>query len=511
MLCSWARPCEPRFYASQSSLSVGTSPLLVPPHLLVTLKTPPKAHTQHRMREIELESRVFDDVRLCYYYIYYRLLETKHLKPANHPHGRKGTELGLTTANPLLFIPFSLEVIARSSGTKRQTSFDALQSLRFRWHLVFFVMNLPNNNRGRSEPSILLYVLAAVLILDVARNLLIASPQYYGRVEWGEKGVGEQESQIPVLSTDVVDHQVRTQHPQNYRQMPGNKVFMTGPWVPEGIVASNLNMDPEFEYHLFNYSAMAASVKLIDEELKSKANITGAWESWKRLRPWAYRADLWRYMILWSEGGIYMDAKLQSIVSIRTWAALAENETLATCNDRGKWTSDRRGSIQNVWNAMLSAKKGSPFLLEAVRLIIRNVMHHSYGIVGEDSAMKRMGISADLCITGPCLLGYAASSFRINSTSDPYIESEVRLDCHFDGPESGIFNTEKSKLVNVDLKEHGRVRNGPEGNIYGQLWGRHRVYCDEPHDGGNDIACTKNWGNSTSEYFFDESRVKYRF
>jgi hypothetical protein len=296
-------------------------------------------------------------------------------------------------------------------------------------------------NRDRSKQKILLCVLTLVMLFTVATiNLLIASPPQYGRVEWREEGVD-----IPVLSTDVVDHQVRTRPPssssnstasQRYRQVPGNKVFMTGPWVPEDIVASNLNMDPEFEYHVFNDSGMAASVKLIDDELKLKANISGAWESWNRLRPWAYRVDLWRYMILWSEGGIYLDAKLQSVVSITSWAALAENETLASCNDlRGNWASAKRGSIQNLWNAMLSAKKGSPFLLEAIRLIIRNVMHHSYGIVGEESAMKRLGMSADLCITGPCLLGYVVSSFRINSASDPYIESEVRTDCHFEGAE----------------------------------------------------------------------------
>jgi hypothetical protein len=58
--------------------------------------------------------------------------------------------------------------------------------------------------------------------------------------------------------------------------------------------------------------------------------------------------------------------------------------------------------------------------------------------------------------------------------------------CHLEG---GIFNSEKSKLISVDRKEHGRVRNKPGGNIYGKLWEETNVYCDEPYyDGKNDLA-----------------------
>jgi mannosyltransferase OCH1-like enzyme len=38
--------------------------------------------------------------------------------------------------------------------------------------------------------------------------------------------------------------------------------------------------------------------------------IPGAYEAFKMLRPRAYRSDLWRWMILWKYGGIYIDLKI---------------------------------------------------------------------------------------------------------------------------------------------------------------------------------------------------------
>ena len=49
--------------------------------------------------------------------------------------------------------------------------------------------------------------------------------------------------------------------------LPEQKVFMVGPWIPEALIAHNLNVDPDLEFHVFNYSSMARSVKEIDMEL----------------------------------------------------------------------------------------------------------------------------------------------------------------------------------------------------------------------------------------------------
>ena len=38
--------------------------------------------------------------------------------------------------------------------------------------------------------------------------------------------------------------------------------------------------------------------------------IHNVYRSWKLLRPRAFRSDLWRWMILWKYGGVYIDAKM---------------------------------------------------------------------------------------------------------------------------------------------------------------------------------------------------------
>jgi mannosyltransferase OCH1-like enzyme len=50
-------------------------------------------------------------------------------------------------------------------------------------------------------------------------------------------------------------------------------------------------------------------VKEISEDLE-KMEIPGAYRAFKLLRPRAFRSDLWRWMVLWKNGGIYMDAKI---------------------------------------------------------------------------------------------------------------------------------------------------------------------------------------------------------
>lgn len=65
-------------------------------------------------------------------------------------------------------------------------------------------------------------------------------------------------------------------------------MFVTYPLADERIVKENLVMNPGFEMHLFNNSAMAKSVKLVDQKLvTSKYGLRGAWDAWSALIPWA--------------------------------------------------------------------------------------------------------------------------------------------------------------------------------------------------------------------------------
>ena len=52
------------------------------------------------------------------------------------------------------------------------------------------------------------------------------------------------------------------------------------------------------------------------------AGVPGAAKAFETLRPGAFKADLWRYAILWGCGGIYVDSKMRLVSD---WADFIEN------------------------------------------------------------------------------------------------------------------------------------------------------------------------------------------
>ena len=59
-----------------------------------------------------------------------------------------------------------------------------------------------------------------------------------------------------------------------------------------------------FEFYYFNDTQLEESVRQLDAELKDEG-IVGLYAAFKNLKPFAFRADLWRYAILYVCGGIY--------------------------------------------------------------------------------------------------------------------------------------------------------------------------------------------------------------
>lgn len=268
------------------------------------------------------------------------------------------------------------------------------------------------------------------------------------------------------LSSSVINHDVRDAYNDQStrkRKLPSNKVFLTGPRVPETLIKGNLDENLDLVFHFFNNSAVARSVMLIDRQLKEETNVTGAWESWKAMRPWSFRADLWRYMVIWSEGGIYIDSKIKLIAPVSLWAGLSQDESVAVCSDNGiTYESPTLGrNVDFLQIGMFSGKKGSPVLLEAIKLIIRNVERRSYGIPGDEAVLDRTG-HMDLSVTGPILFGYAAARIEHGNGQNNTSNSQVRMECIREGDLS-LFG--EIPVADIDTYEHSKVREG--GNKYG--------------------------------------------
>ncbi len=89
--------------------------------------------------------------------------------------------------------------------------------------------------------------------------------------------------------------------------------------------------------------------------------------AYDRLIPGAYKADLWRYCVLYKFGGIYMDVKYYPINNFKLVNLLEEEH----------WVLDIGGS--GIYNALMVCNAGNEILLKAINNIVENVKNKFYG------------------------------------------------------------------------------------------------------------------------------------
>jgi mannosyltransferase OCH1-like enzyme len=90
------------------------------------------------------------------------------------------------------------------------------------------------------------------------------------------------------------------------------------------------------------------------------------------LIPGAYKADLWRYCVLYKYGGIYQDIKYQPINGFKYSELLF--------NDMEYFVRDRDVGGSGIYNALLICKPKNQILLRCINKIIDNCKKKYYGI-----------------------------------------------------------------------------------------------------------------------------------
>jgi len=118
-------------------------------------------------------------------------------------------------------------------------------------------------------------------------------------------------------------------------------------------------LNPEFNHQVFtDMECLQFIQKNFD------ARVTNAYQ---RLIPAAYRADLWRYCVLYIKGGIYMDVKYVPNTNF-SFMELTEAEHFVL-------DKNRRG----IYNAFMVALPKNPALILAIKKIVENVQTRNYG------------------------------------------------------------------------------------------------------------------------------------
>jgi mannosyltransferase OCH1-like enzyme len=117
--------------------------------------------------------------------------------------------------------------------------------------------------------------------------------------------------------------------------------------------------NPKITFHLYDDNDCREFIKNNFE-----ADVLGAYDS---LIPCAFKCDLWRYCILFINGGIYMDIKYRCVNGFK-FIDLTEKEYFV-----------RDCDINNVYNALIVSLPGNEILHKCIRKIVENVQNKYYG------------------------------------------------------------------------------------------------------------------------------------
>lgn len=217
--------------------------------------------------------------------------------------------------------------------------------------------------------------------------------------------------------------------------------------------------NPGFQFHLFS-----------DEDCRAFLVANFATEvvaAYDTLLPGAYKADLWRYAVIYQHGGIYLDFKYHCAHNYDLRHFLAHQVTRAAAasaatEDRripGVWVRDRWDA--GIFQATFAAPPRHPLLMACIQRIVEHTRTHFYGISSLDP-------------TGPRMLAAVAKEMYGGDCVD-------RLELFHRGGNGLII----SPRLNEDAILHNygyryQRHRGPE--FYGTMWEERRAYLgDQPH------------------------------
>jgi mannosyltransferase OCH1-like enzyme len=194
--------------------------------------------------------------------------------------------------------------------------------------------------------------------------------------------------------------------------------------------------NPAFTYYLYDDNDCHEFIKN-----NFDSSVLNAFDS---LIPGAYKADLWRYCILYINGGIYLDIKYSPYNNFK-FINLSEKEHLVL-------DADNFG----IYNALMACKPKNDLCLRAINNIVENVKNKKYG-------------SNNLEPTGPKLL------WNIITNDEKINMLDMKHGAYFNDPYYKcifynnylIFKAYNNYMIdyNNSKKEH-----------YASLWNKRQIY-----------------------------------
>lgn len=114
--------------------------------------------------------------------------------------------------------------------------------------------------------------------------------------------------------------------------------------------------NPEFKYYLYDDLMCRDFIKTNFDEKVLYA--------YDKLKPGAYKADLWRYCILYKYGGIYLDIKFECVNNFKLIQLTEKEYFVKDCIWNG---------ILGIYQALLVCYPKNPILLKCINKVVENV------------------------------------------------------------------------------------------------------------------------------------------
>lgn len=256
----------------------------------------------------------------------------------------------------------------------------------------------------------------------------------------------------------------------------------------------------DYKFVYYSNEAMDVSMQHLAGDLKNM--VPGLYEAFSMLRPWAFKADLWRYCILWSCGGVYVDSKLAIAEPFDEFLSnvgfnpsvvnQSDSPQLYSCRDHLATLSMRdRDRVTCVWQGLLIAEPKSEQLLRSIRFVVEKIKARWYPTF-DISKMPW------LFLTGPGAMALATQR------GHPDWQEDIKLNCrlaytpnkehgawyertlqnphlvgdwNFDPPENDTEYNQNMSIASfvADAGLHRQQRT----NSYGKLFKAHMVYMDD--------------------------------
>jgi hypothetical protein len=239
-------------------------------------------------------------------------------------------------------------------------------------------------------------------------------------------------------------------------------LFMTGPFarhaLPPGfranIAAWKRHGPPDLQVHWFDDAEAEAWV----------ANHTPQYlPEYQVLIPGAYKADLWRLLVLFQYGGVYADAGTSLLAPL--WQ-LAGSANLVFCHDR-----KRAKGQGDIWQGVLGATAGHYVIGAMIDKVVSNIRARYLG-------------STCLSVTGPKAVSeptkLALGPQRLAQLTTPrgkWIAGHYGDILILEHRGNELITAAQAKIVRTKNPGYNRImysrRKVPR---YGDLWGKQKVY-----------------------------------